>query len=116
MYYSCIISKEEAVVLILKIPAFQEDSEGLSYMVNSRETERRKFSSFKPLSDANFEDSERTTFSYIPMPITYPLHCSHRTEEQKKLLNTRWVSVPFGSEDQFNIRMKNPFEYNLIKN
>ena len=49
-------------------------------MINSRETERRRFSVFKPLSDATFEDAERTTFSYIPMPITYPAHSSTRTE------------------------------------
>jgi histone deacetylase complex regulatory component SIN3 len=49
------------------------------------------------------------------MPISYPFRCSKREEFYKQFLNEKWVSVPHGSEENFNVRFKNANELNLLK-
>lgn len=71
---------------------------------------------FKPLNDLDFTNSPRATPSYVEMPWSYPINCSHKTQEMKGLLNDKWVSVPYGSEHYtFCIRQKNQYEIQLIK-
>lgn len=49
------------------------------------------------------------------MPNLYPHYCSHNNSFLKEILNKKWVSVPTGSEEAFNVRIKNSYEENLIK-
>lgn len=49
------------------------------------------------------------------MPSSYPNRCKGRTEFFKDFLNDVYVSVPHGSEENFNVRFKNSNEVNLLK-
>lgn len=72
-------------------------------------------SQFKPLNDLDFSNCERPSPSYVLMPNSYPNRCKGRTEFFKKILNDVYVSVPHGSEENFNVRFKNSNEVNLLK-
>lgn len=63
----------------------------------------------------DFTNVERATHSYVKMPEIYPHYCSNTTNFLKEVLNKKWVSVPRGSQETFNIRVKNSYEENLIK-
>ena len=49
------------------------------------------------------------------MPISYPNKCAGRNYFFKQFLNDIFVSVPYGSEENFNVRFKNVNEVNLLK-
>jgi histone deacetylase complex regulatory component SIN3 len=86
-------------------------------ILDARETERRKNSDFKPLSDMNFSNFERASPSYVSIPRYYPIRCSGKSNDVKLITNDKWVSVPYGSEEgeNFSVRNKNLNEINLIK-
>jgi histone deacetylase complex regulatory component SIN3 len=73
--------------------------ECLRDILDSRETERRKNSVFRPLNDMNFSNCERASPSYVTMPLYYPTASSAKPEWIKSITNERWVSVPYGSEE-----------------
>lgn len=83
--------------------------------METRETDRRRNCPFKPLSEFDYSKYERATHSYVTMPPIYPHFCSGKNPVLDEVLNKEWVSVPRGSEDTFNIRVKNTHEENLIK-
>lgn len=70
---------------------------------------------FRPLSDMDFSNAERASHSYVKMPEIYPHYCSKDNAISCEVLNKEWISVPRGSEDTFNIRIKNTYEDNLIR-
>ena len=55
-----------------------EDLEAMKDIIESRETDRRKYSVFRPLPDGDFHCLERSTHSYVRMPETYPNTCEGR--------------------------------------
>ena len=76
-------------------------------IIETRETDRRKLSDFRPLNDLDFSNYERPSPSYVTMPVLYPNICRGRNTFYKEILNQTWVSVPHGSEENFNVRFKN---------
>lgn len=73
------------------------DFPAIKDLLESRETDRRKNSDFRPLNDMFFVNFERATHSYVKMPALYPSYCSHNNAFLKEVLNKKWVSVPTGS-------------------
>ena len=65
----------------------------------------------------NFNNVERASPSYVPMPSFYPTTSSSKPEWIKAITNENWVSVPYGSEENenFSVRNKNSNEINLLK-
>lgn len=91
------------------------DIEGLTDITESRDISRRRNSLFKPLSDIDFHILPRETHSYVEMPATYPHSAKNRPSSMSSILNNQWVSVPRGSEETFNVRVKNMYEMALNK-
>ena len=53
-----------------------------------------------PLMEIDFTRCRKCTPSYRALPRDYPNPpCSERSEEEKKVLNNVWVSLPVGSEE-----------------
>lgn len=73
--------------------------ECIKEILETRELDRRKNSVFKPLGDMNFSSHERPSPSYVTIPPYYPIKCSGKNNEIKSLTNDRWISVPYGSEE-----------------
>ena len=92
----------------------EDELESMIDIVESRESDRRKNSCFKPLIDLDFHNSIRASHSYVATPSSYPTLCSGKNEIHKQILNDKWVSIPRGSEE-FNIRSKNVHEFNLLR-
>lgn len=69
-------------------------------IINCREESRRRseLCVFKPLSEIDFTNDDRISFSYVKMPRNYPSYCSQSDELSLSVLNTEYVSVPHGSE------------------
>ena len=74
IYHLAIITKEEMISMASFLPT--EDLEYFKDIIESRETDRRKYSVFRPLADGDFYLLERLTHSYVCMPRTYPNICS----------------------------------------
>jgi paired amphipathic helix protein Sin3a len=58
-----------------------------------------------PLSEIDFFRCRQCSTSYRALPRDYPAPpCSDRSEEEKKVLNDIWVSLPKGSEESYTFR------------
>jgi paired amphipathic helix protein Sin3a len=71
-----------------------------------------------PLSEIDFSRCRRCTPSYRALPRDYPSPpCSDRSEEELKVLNDVWVSLPVGSEESYTFRhmRRNTFEEILFR-
>ena len=71
-----------------------------------------------PLSEIDFSRCRRCTPSYRALPRDYPNPpCSERSEEEMKVLNDTWVSLPVGSEESYTFRhmRKNQYEEVLFR-
>lgn len=117
IYYLNIISRNELFELLANVQVEEIQLDYLRDILDARETERRKNSDFKPLSDMNFSNFERASPSYVSIPRYYPIRCSGKSNDVKLITNDKWVSVPYGSEEgeNFSVRNKNLNEINLIK-
>lgn len=114
IYYLNVISKGEVIEFIKKIVGSEDDFEYITDILEARETDRRRNSCFRPLIDFDYHNAERGTHSYVSMPKSYPTLCSTKVGLPKDILNSKWISIPRGSED-FNVRSKNQYEQNLLK-
>ena len=71
-----------------------------------------------PLSEIDFSRCRRCSPSYRALPRDYPNPpCSERSDEEVKVLNDVWVSLPLGSEESNNFRhmRKNQYEETLFR-
>ena len=71
-----------------------------------------------PLSEIDFSRCRRCSPSYRALPRDYPAPpCSDRSEEEKKVLNDVWVSLPVGSEESYTFRhmRRNTYEEILFR-
>jgi paired amphipathic helix protein Sin3a len=71
-----------------------------------------------PLSEIDFSRCRRCSPSYRALPRDYPNPpCSERSDEEVKVLNDVWVSLPMGSEESNNFRhmRKNQYEETLFR-
>lgn len=71
-----------------------------------------------PLSEIDFTRCRRCSPSYRALPRDYPNPpCSERSEEESKVLNDVWVSLPMGSEENSTFRhmRKNQYEETLFQ-
>lgn len=71
-----------------------------------------------PLSEIDFSRCRRCSPSYRALPRDYPNPpCSERSEEESKVLNDVWVSLPMGSEENSTFRhmRKNQYEETLFQ-
>ena len=71
-----------------------------------------------PLSEIDFSRCRRCTPSYRALPRDYPNPpCSERSDEELKVLNDVWVSLPVGSEESYTFRhmRKNQYEEVLFR-
>ena len=58
-----------------------------------------------PLSEIDFSRCRRCSPSYRALPRDYPPPpCSDRSDEEVKVLNDIWVSLPVGSEESYTFR------------
>lgn len=91
--------------------------ECLRDILDTRETERRKTSVFRPLNDLNFSNAERASPSYVVIPPYYSVASNAKPVWIRAITNESWVSVPYGSEESENflVRNKNSNEINLLK-
>ena len=88
----------------------------LKAIVSSREAPRRKAGwFFNPLTDQNTAAATRHGHSYI-QPTRPRTACSHRSPLISQVLNSQWISVPYGSEDfSFREMRKNTYEEALFR-
>jgi paired amphipathic helix protein Sin3a len=73
---------------------------------------------FVPLADIDFKRCRRCSPSYRALPRDYPVsQFSGRSEEDLKLLNDVWISLPDGNEETYTFRhmRKNQHEENLFR-
>lgn len=73
---------------------------------------------FVPLADIDFKRCRRCSPSYRALPRDYPVtQFSGRSEEDSKLLNDVWISLPDGNEETYTFRhmRKNQHEENLFR-
>jgi len=71
-----------------------------------------------PLSEIDFSRCRRCSPSYRALPRDYPAPpCSDRSEEEKRVLNDVWVSLPVGSEESYTFRhmRRNTYEEILFR-
>lgn len=71
-----------------------------------------------PLSEIDFSRCRRCSPSYRALPRDYPAPpCSERNEEEAKVLNNVWVSLPVGSEESYTFRhmRRNTYEEILFR-
>lgn len=71
-----------------------------------------------PLSEIDFSRCRRCSPSYRALPRDYPAPpCSDRTEEERRVLNDVWVSLPVGSEESYTFRhmRRNTYEETLFR-
>jgi paired amphipathic helix protein Sin3a len=71
-----------------------------------------------PLSEIDFSRCRKCTPSYRALPRDYPNPpCSERSDEEGKVLNNVWVSLPVGSEESYTFRhmRKNQYEEALFR-
>ena len=71
-----------------------------------------------PLSEIDFTRCRKCTPSYRALPRDYPTPiCSERNQEEEKVLNNIWVSLPVGSEESYTFRhmRKNQYEEALFR-
>ena len=86
IYQLGIISKDETLEIV-KGNFGEEDVIALKDLIESREADRRRSCSFRPLSDMDFSASERATHSYVTMPDIYPHFCSGNNQLSNEVLN-----------------------------
>jgi paired amphipathic helix protein Sin3a len=71
-----------------------------------------------PMSEMDLTQSSMCTPSYRTIPPDYPPPvCTGRTQDEREMLNDKWVSVPTGSEEDcyFKNMRKNIYEEALFK-
>jgi paired amphipathic helix protein Sin3a len=71
-----------------------------------------------PLSEIDFSRCRRCSPSYRALPRDYPAPpCSDRNDEENKVLNNVWVSLPVGSEESYTFRhmRRNTYEEILFR-
>jgi paired amphipathic helix protein Sin3a len=71
-----------------------------------------------PLSEIDFSRCRRCSPSYRALPRDYPAPpCSQRSDEESKVLNDVWVSLPVGSEESYTFRhmRRNTYEETLFR-
>jgi paired amphipathic helix protein Sin3a len=71
-----------------------------------------------PLAEIDFGRCRRCSPSYRALPRDYPAPpCSERSEEESKVLNDVWVSLPVGSEESYTFRhmRRNAYEETLFR-
>ena len=71
-----------------------------------------------PLSEIDFTRCRRCSPSYRALPRDYPAPpCSGRSEQEAKILNDVWVSLPVGSEESYTFRhmRRNTYEETLFR-
>mmetsp|Transcript_7761 Transcript_7761/g.14774 ORF Transcript_7761/g.14774 Transcript_7761/m.14774 type:complete len:1058 (+) Transcript_7761:4810-7983(+) len=90
--------------------------EQFKLITKAREASRRKTGwFFRPLSEYDSKGKKRHGHSYLEIKRPQ-IPARGRTEDLKELLNSQWVSVPYGSEDySFKLMRKNVYEDALFK-
>lgn len=71
-----------------------------------------------PLSEIDFSRCRKCSPSYRKLPRDYPAPpCSQRSDEEAKVLNDEWVSLPVGSEESYTFRhmRRNTYEETLFR-
>jgi paired amphipathic helix protein Sin3a len=71
-----------------------------------------------PLSEIDFSRCRKCGPSYRALPRDYPAPpCSQRNDEEAKVLNDVWVSLPVGSEESYTFRhmRRNTYEETLFR-
>lgn len=71
-----------------------------------------------PLSEIDFSRCRRCSPSYRALPRDYPAPpCSQRSDDEAKVLNDVWVSLPVGSEESYTFRhmRRNTYEEALFR-
>lgn len=71
-----------------------------------------------PLSEIDFSRCRRCSPSYRALPRDYPAPpCGGRSDEEAKVLNNVWVSLPVGSEESYTFRhmRRNTYEEILFR-
>ena len=71
-----------------------------------------------PLSEIDFSRCRRCSPSYRALPRDYPAPpCSQRSDDEAKVLNDVWVSLPVGSEESYTFRhmRRNTYEETLFR-
>mmetsp|Transcript_27369 Transcript_27369/g.65663 ORF Transcript_27369/g.65663 Transcript_27369/m.65663 type:complete len:1810 (+) Transcript_27369:69-5498(+) len=71
-----------------------------------------------PLSEIDFSRCRKCSPSYRKLPRDYPAPpCSQRSDEEARVLNDEWVSLPVGSEESYTFRhmRRNTFEETLFR-
>ena len=97
LFYLNIITKNETFEMI-NVLEMEEEVEFLKEIIETRESDRRRLSQFKPLNDLDFSNCDRPSPSYVLMPSSYPNRCKGKDDFFKQFLNDVYVSVPHGSE------------------
>ena len=60
-----------------------------------------------PLSEIEFSQCRKCSPSYRALPKDYPkLQCTERSDEECKVLNDIWVSIPIGSEESTSFKVR----------
>mmetsp|Transcript_6734 Transcript_6734/g.19467 ORF Transcript_6734/g.19467 Transcript_6734/m.19467 type:complete len:946 (-) Transcript_6734:204-3041(-) len=69
-----------------------------------------------PLSEIDFSRCRNCSPSYRALPRDYPAPpCSQRSDEEAKVLNNVWVSLPVGNEETFRHMRRNTYEETLFR-
>jgi len=69
-----------------------------------------------PLSEIDFSRCRKCSPSYRALPRDYPAPpCSQRSDEEAKVLNNVWVSLPVGNEETFRHMRRNTHEETLFR-
>jgi len=121
LYSECVLSANE--VFLMTRHLFYENENYFSFfcdILHARElTRRRNTTILKPLGEIDFNKLEcDRNGSYTKVPDFFP-HMKRPINplnpEAFKILNKTWISVPQGSEVNFQIKAKNIYEENLFK-
>ena len=87
IYTLNLITRNEAFEMLAGVQVDEAYLECFRDILDSRETERRKMSVFRPLNDMNFSNCERASPSYVTMPSYYPISSSSKPEWIKAITN-----------------------------
>ena len=117
LYVEGIVNLYEFLELVNPIlePYPQEIFATLKQIVSSRDVSRRTLNWFcRPFSEFDTTQFNKVSFSYYELPETFPQpYCSGKDQLCYSLLNDKYASFPFGSEN-FKYKLRNLFEENLF--
>ncbi len=87
----------------------------LKTITSSRDVSRRTLNWFcRPFSEFDTTQFNKVSFSYYELPETFPQpYCSGKDDFIYSILNDKYASFPFGSEN-FKYKLRNLFEESLF--